>query len=331
LVRLSPAHRFGLVLAVVCLLAVNSPTIYKASTDFVRPPPVMVTLCAPSNTSPVKADGAQLEISNDEGVPDYNVTVFLEAENTYSGGPEVLHLSVVDNGLFHLQKPYLYILAFDPSGNLAFVFPCGYTSSETYFNGYSSPLLSGTTSEGKWQDQSSFGGTVNGVPESCTTQDQVFLPSGTCVSRTSLLAGQTSQGDPIEFTFPASSPGLWSVYAFVFDTTYLTRANITYCVPYSYGETCTPSFEANSVGATRADFESNSYPAPIVSLDYPTQIQLITSAVLAGLSYFFLGSEKVYPRIDRQWKLHSSSVKRLVILLVIVAVFDWLILVLLRG
>ncbi len=295
------------------MLATNFQQVSTVAANIGKPGPYNISLCDPTSAYSIRTSYAENELQNQTGVPDYNTAIYINSDPTYYLNDKVqVSLTVGDTGFFNLTKPYLYILVFDPTNHLRFMFPCGAQGQPTYFTSYGST---------KWQDTPAY---LNG----CTNNNVPI--QGLCFPRATFVT-QSTGTQQMRYTFSVNESGTWSVYAFMFDTTYQTRPNIQYCTPYQFGvgQTCTPTFMQNAAGGQRGTFLVDSGTKPLPSVGTPTLVQFAVTA-LVGLVSFYGAGVKGYPLFEKAWDRGKEGIKNFVVIAVVFTLFSVILYVVLR-
>lgn len=308
--RLGKAYRaalFALLVSVVVTVGSNFVMISDAinETLFPSPKPVYIELLP---YAPLQYEGvhdateqqARDYLKDHIYISNYDAKILVISPSKYLEPKDSLsfHVSVKDTGINKLsQKKFLYILVFDPKGELASLFP-------STFSGYTQGLPQST----KWP-----------APRDETSYNYDVIFNGTVDGREVWY----------RFSIPddSSSIGTWRIYVVVFDDVYLDRWGkpITCVVQGAGYQFCPPDLD-NAVTYTviATDVLPESPPTQQSYADLvPWTIQILVPFVATYLVYWGRARE-----IEAALVLVGSKLKQHWIFVVVVAV---LLACLLRG
>lgn len=297
-VKLSEEHKVGLTIAIIILILINLPTIYGFLVKPEKVVPFEIPLCKVSNE--VTIDVAKQEKEKYLNVPDYYAKIFitLSKQNYIVNDIADTNVKIQDDGILRLSKPYFYLLVFDPSDKLKEMFPCFINEKEKQFTG-----------GGKWDKWVSPTNVLIGTQYlSCIDKESFYLGPANCIPRYALING-TIGNNLIKYTFKITEPGTWKIYVFLFDEEYKTRQNIHLEKQRDYPYLSNVFQNAIAYGYSEFLVRSEAGLIESSGVGLSNILSEIFKILIAGISYYVVSREKIYPKLKDIYKKHISKLK----------------------
>jgi hypothetical protein len=196
----------------------------------------LISLCnvERSSGSPQVEDLAKQFVRDRTYVPDYYAEIDASVEDTSATESPQISIRVIDKSPLketQLNRPYFYILLFNPSGVLEAVFPCGCFYRETSnielgYSNYYSDLINWRLHDkslSPWSNAACNRYTEGKVVETRDCPRDFFNLNESCFPREFFINGGNQNGKIVYTYETGGKVGTWHAYIFLMDENYFNR------------------------------------------------------------------------------------------------------------